>query len=179
MTKNKLVRVVKLVEVDGLTVSAACREVGISRTTFYNHRDRLTTDARVRALRDKNEQLVDKDVDKILDTQKERTVDLGILNHLLGQLVGGIEEGTWTSHDVESRLVRLVDAKQRVLGGVDRANQIVDSLTLIDARNVTVEDIPEDVRKSVTEDVCEDIWKYLCEGCKEIITMEVKGETGP
>jgi transposase len=159
----------RLIERESQSVREACRSVGIGKTTFYRHRKEIEKDARSQAIRDASGHDVQAEGEAILDTLNERKTDLGILNHLLGRLVKGVQDKVWTADEVEERLLQLVDAKGRLLSGVERARQMVQSLTLVDARSITFDSVPEDVRQALHREVCEEIWDSLCPVCKEAL----------
>lgn len=167
--RRQLLRILQLVEGEAMTVKAACADVGIHPATFYRHRRTIQEDARVRTMRETMRDDCDTERAKVIDSLQERGTDLEILNHLLGHLVKGVTDGLWTPGQVEARLISLVDAKGRLLSGVDRATQMVQSLTLVDARSITFEEIPEEIQEVVQRRVCEDIWKQLCPSCKEAV----------
>lgn len=167
-TKVKVLKVVQLVEGKGQSVRAACKAVGIGKTTYYRLIRKSEEDARDMAIQDKAD--VEAEAKRTLDTLNERSTDLQILNNLLGRLLKGIQEGKWTPDQVEERLLRIVDAKGHVLSGVERGRRLVESLTLVDARSITFENVPEDIRAALYRELCEKIWDSVCPACKEALS---------
>jgi AcrR family transcriptional regulator len=166
--RPKVIKIIRLVEKDGLTTRAACKKVGISKSSFYRYQSLVQNDKRLDRMRDTVENGIREDTEAIIDSQKEHQADLSILNHLLGRLLDGVDKGTWTPDQVEERLVKLVDAKGRLLGQADKRRDMVQAL-YVDQRQVTIENMTPEARQFVLDEVVKDIWDCICDDCKEAL----------
>lgn len=134
--QKQLLRILQLTEGEGMTVRAACRQAGIHSATYYRNRKALENDT-MRQDCDTMRQDCDTGTEAP-DTQAERQTDLK-----------GLQDKEWTPDEIHDKLIQLVDAKSRLMRGMDSLTQdrglARDSPSFLKTREDLREDLGEQI----------------------------------